>query len=192
MISEVYFVKAGNGAVKIGYSADFDRRFGEVMKMLPEKMEVLCRVPGDRRTEFYFHRKLQRSRIVGEWFRPDEDVVDTVQTINEKGILAIPDEYRATSIVESADSPIDDMKDQCREYCIAIAGPRVGSEKIKDLIKRVSDITGVTRRTVQMLWYREAGNVFARDYARLREVFEAREARLYMARASLVSDRAVG
>jgi hypothetical protein len=64
----IYFIKAKN-TVKIGYSANPEKRIKELQTGNPEKLELLLTIPGNRETEAAFHTYFDRARLEGEWFR---------------------------------------------------------------------------------------------------------------------------
>lgn len=66
--SVVYFAQRADGAVKIGFTDDVQRRLRELR---PEHgpLELLATIPGDKRTEGAFHRLYAEARLDGEWFR---------------------------------------------------------------------------------------------------------------------------
>ncbi|MBS7545089.1 GIY-YIG nuclease family protein [Ancylobacter oerskovii] len=176
MIGEVYFVQAEKGPVKIGFSTDVPRRIGQLQSGMREIMTLLAVMPGDRRTEYFFHQKLRAFRITGEWFHPSSDVLKAAQDASSVGLESVPPDYRPLPEYDPPSGFDDDMKSEARYYCIQIAGHRVGSETIRDLMRRVEKVTGVKLRTIQTIWYAERGIVHADVYRALREAFEAREA----------------
>jgi T5orf172 domain-containing protein len=70
----VYFILNHDGAyMKIGYSSDAPRRFGEVGLLLPG-LRLIGYIPGSKKTESWLHGKFQAHRERGEWFRHTEDL----------------------------------------------------------------------------------------------------------------------
>lgn len=176
MEGHVYFAEASNGSIKIGFTADVDRRLSELSYATGHPVSLLTAVFGDRKTEGYFHRKHSPDNLIGEWFRPSDEVLATIGDVKSRGLEAVPRPYRLEVPTSPALLELDEVAETCRDYCIAIGGERIGSEKIIDLINRVAALTGIHVRMVKMIWYREATSIKAHIYIRLKEVFEAREA----------------
>lgn len=57
-----------NSLVKIGRSVDVDRRFGDIQRMAPVRLEILWKTEGDWRLESQLHRVFRERRVHGEWF----------------------------------------------------------------------------------------------------------------------------
>ena len=177
MIGEVYFLQAEKGPIKIGFSLDVPKRIAGIQAGMREILTLLGRIPGDRRTEYFFHKTLAAHRIGGEWFFPDPPVLELVSRAIAEGLSAVHPDYRPLPEYESA--AVDDGDDilrECRDYCVLIAGERVGSEKIRDLIARAAKLTGLTWRKIAAIWYREKPKITASDYIAIKSVFEGREA----------------
>lgn len=69
---KLYAVKSGDGRrIKIGISADPQRRIANLQTAHGDKLEVLAIVEGGREREARLHRRLRKSRTSGEWFRAD-------------------------------------------------------------------------------------------------------------------------
>lgn len=64
----IYFIKALN-TVKIGYSANPEKRLKELQTGNSEKLELLLTIPGNKESEKAFHLYFDRARLNGEWFR---------------------------------------------------------------------------------------------------------------------------
>lgn len=63
----IYFVRCQK-AVKIGYTKNVVKRFGELQSANHTELELLTAIPGTLGTEALFHEVLKDSRIRGEWF----------------------------------------------------------------------------------------------------------------------------
>lgn len=176
-IETVYFIQAESGPVKIGYSSDVPQRLAQLQSGMREIMTLKATVSGDRALENYFHQTLRQSRVIGEWFSPTPMVIETIQAVAERGLAAVPPEYRPRPEYEPQDMrDDDDLLCECREYIIAIGGPRIGADRVMDMLGRVSKITGIGLRRVRGIWNRECRILEASEYIRLRECFEANEA----------------
>lgn len=75
----VYFIRAGEGPVKIGVARDPERRRRELQTGHPAPLRVIAAVPGDERVERYFHRLLAEDHLHGEWFKPSDEVRRVVE-----------------------------------------------------------------------------------------------------------------
>jgi hypothetical protein len=70
----VYFVRAGD-RVKIGKAKDVHKRLTDLQTSAPHKLELLAVAAGGYDEEGAYHRLFARSRLVGEWFRLDAEIV---------------------------------------------------------------------------------------------------------------------
>lgn len=78
--TRVYFIRnATSGHVKVGWSADPDRRLAQLQTASHDHLEVIASIPGGPETEHRIHRLLEPYRVSGEWFR-GEDMVHRVIT----------------------------------------------------------------------------------------------------------------
>jgi hypothetical protein len=65
----VYFLHAEDtNLVKIGWTADLDRRFDQLQTACPHKLRLLGVHIGPREVETIYHRDLAPYRQQGEWF----------------------------------------------------------------------------------------------------------------------------
>lgn len=76
----VYFIREGD-LIKIGYSAEVDKRAATIIKGLNGRGELLGSVPGDRSVEAYYHSLFAADREFGEWFRITDRLLAFIQTI---------------------------------------------------------------------------------------------------------------
>ena len=67
----IYFVKA-NDRVKIGYAEDPSSRIPSIQTSSPYKLEVLLIIDGSIEVERELHKRFQKYRITGEWFKYDD------------------------------------------------------------------------------------------------------------------------
>lgn len=76
----VYFARAAEtDLVKIGVSADVDRRLVGLRSATGLHVCELGRVPGDYSTEAALHRLLSPHRHHGEWYRPTREVLAALE-----------------------------------------------------------------------------------------------------------------
>lgn len=64
-----YFIRAENGATKIGVAWNVRSRLSALQSACPERLLLICRVPGGELAEAYFHEVLKDECVRGEWFR---------------------------------------------------------------------------------------------------------------------------
>jgi hypothetical protein len=79
--SFIYAVRAEDGAIKLGYTIDVERRRREFCKLDRGHVEVLGSTVGTMTEEQAIHRRLQAHRIEGEWYRPAAEVLEVVEWI---------------------------------------------------------------------------------------------------------------
>ncbi len=78
----VYFIQGQcGGAIKIGYSANPAKRLKELQTGYPDTLKILLMIPGSESTERTLHREFEASRLNGEWFRPDEYLLNRMKEI---------------------------------------------------------------------------------------------------------------
>jgi hypothetical protein len=66
----VYFIRAANGMIKIGYARDLWTRLRTLQSGHSEPLEILVYSRGDPVTEERLHEAFRRYRRGGEWFEP--------------------------------------------------------------------------------------------------------------------------
>lgn len=81
----VYFIQGlCGGAIKIGYSASPEKRLKELQTGYPDTLTILLMIPGSESTEATFHRQFDASRLKGEWFRPDDYLIEQIKELKAK------------------------------------------------------------------------------------------------------------
>lgn len=73
----IYFIQAGiDGPIKIGHTSlpDPMKRVKTLQASCPAKLTLLGTLPGDSAMESIIHRKLEKFRVYGEWFKDTEEV----------------------------------------------------------------------------------------------------------------------
>jgi hypothetical protein len=91
----IYFIADDfNGPVKIGITANIDRRIGQLQTGNPRSLKLMGFIKtesrkGDREIENALHKKYRDNNISGEWFLlyPDE-VLDEIRKFPNRGFLA--------------------------------------------------------------------------------------------------------
>lgn len=71
----VYFIRAGAGPIKIGFTTDIKRRLPGLQTSTPKRLRVLAVMPGRIGLERAMHQRFQEHRIAGEWFRPAPELL---------------------------------------------------------------------------------------------------------------------
>jgi hypothetical protein len=72
----IYFFVADSGLVKIGFSQDPNRRvkqFGDGA--------LIATIPGYLSTERAVHRRFEHLRCSGEWYEPDQELLDYIEAL---------------------------------------------------------------------------------------------------------------
>jgi hypothetical protein len=79
-MSDIYFIQAGSGPIKIGCASYPRRRLKELQCASHEKLKLLATIPGgDRTMEAELHRLLRPHQIRREWFKPVPAVMKVVR-----------------------------------------------------------------------------------------------------------------
>lgn len=73
-----YFIQQGSGEIKIGRSVQPRARMRTLQSENGAKLTFLMAVPFSRITESAAHRKFSHLRLHGEWFRPEQDLLDFI------------------------------------------------------------------------------------------------------------------
>lgn len=83
--SVVYIIGVSTIApVKIGTTASISTRLAEIERVKADRYDVMRIVPGGRSVETWLHNRFAASRIQGEWFEYDPDMLTvTVPTSDE-------------------------------------------------------------------------------------------------------------
>lgn len=83
--SWVYFVQQGdNGPIKIGYTKRKGLRLTALQNGNPERLRMVCAVPGGRALEYVLHKAFRGARLVGEWFTPTPRLVALMKELSPK------------------------------------------------------------------------------------------------------------
>lgn len=81
----VYMIQCeATARIKIGIADDVDARVADIQRMSPTKLNVVAEFPSDGATlEGYFHRVFERCRVHGEWFDPDDQMIEQIETYKQ-------------------------------------------------------------------------------------------------------------
>ena len=80
----IYFIAQSNKAfVKIGYtSKPIKKRLGALQTGNPFRLVVLDIITGNKRVEKAIHKKFDKYRFNGEWFRYSREIRDFIRDVN--------------------------------------------------------------------------------------------------------------
>ena len=78
----IYFIRAGEHGIKIGYTYELEKRLKCIQQHCPIKLEVICTMKGSALIEKELHRKFSHLKIHGEWFKPHMEIFDYISTIS--------------------------------------------------------------------------------------------------------------
>lgn len=96
-----YFVQAATGGpVKIGRTTKLKQRFADLKAGSPTDLQIVLVLFGDFENEW--HRRFSSARMHGEWFRPDEDLLDAIRESGGNPILEV-DSLSIEQMGDSAD-----------------------------------------------------------------------------------------
>ena len=70
----VYFVGSADGKVKIGTSANIEKRFDALQTAASVKLTLLLTIPGGSEVETELHRRFANLRETGEWFEHTDEL----------------------------------------------------------------------------------------------------------------------
>jgi hypothetical protein len=77
--SHVYFMRAGDGPVKIGCSLNPEARRRKLQTASGERLKILAVMPGGREHEHYLHGIFAGDRKQGEWFSPSRRLLTFIE-----------------------------------------------------------------------------------------------------------------
>jgi hypothetical protein len=77
----IYFIRAANGAIKIGYSVNPVARLATMQTGSPVHLELVAVVTGTQRDEKALHAQFAEHRISGEWFEPAPALIAMVNSL---------------------------------------------------------------------------------------------------------------
>jgi len=83
--SDLYFIRSGDGPIKIGVSVDPKKRLKGLQTAHPFKLELLCVVSGAGRKESEYHQRFAEFRLEGEWFSPAPEILSEISRLSTQG-----------------------------------------------------------------------------------------------------------
>jgi hypothetical protein len=84
MTKTVYCIRS-NGLLKIGYSAQFEKRLSGLRGASAADVVVVMTLPAARNVEAALHRRLAAHRVRHEWFRDEPEVLSVLTDVKENG-----------------------------------------------------------------------------------------------------------
>lgn len=78
----VYFIRFGE-MVKIGFAINVAKRLRNLQAGSPGQFELLGAVPGTPLDELTLHRKFEKLRSTGEWFKADPALLNYIHTATQ-------------------------------------------------------------------------------------------------------------
>lgn len=154
--SSIYFV-GGLNYIKIGYSADFKRRFLQLASWFPTRLEVIACIGIEReiglKTEAIIHKELRAHRSNGEWF-VDCDAVRAKAYDGLQSGFVKPDAAKSISgriITGEVIWASNALK--------LIAAPIGLNEPISKRLRRAADTVGVSHTRAFDIWYQKARQI---------------------------------
>jgi hypothetical protein len=76
----IYFAQRPDGAIKIGFCGDVERRMLELRKRA-RGLVLLATMPGDKRTELRLHKAFASSALGEEWFSPSDALLSFISPL---------------------------------------------------------------------------------------------------------------
>lgn len=102
---KVYFIQAGdNGAIKIGYTDNVNKRLKQIQTGNPYKLNLLKVINGNYETERTIHKLFSKDRLEGEWFTPTKELLKFID-------IGIKD--NETTSCDNNSNHIFDFKNKC-------------------------------------------------------------------------------
>jgi len=80
--SLVYFIRSGDGPIKIGIAQDVEKRRRSLQTAHPAPLVTLATTDGGFQKERAYHRKFAKHRLEGEWFAPHADILAEIERLN--------------------------------------------------------------------------------------------------------------
>lgn len=89
--TQVYFIEAENGLIKIGVSVNPAKRARDILSISPIKVRLIIAYPGDGRDERAAHQRYRQSRAWNEWFHCTDELAIFVERERGLGVKHILD-----------------------------------------------------------------------------------------------------
>ena len=179
MKGHVYFGKMSNGAIKIGFTTNIEQRLSNLFYAVPGGVDLLASANATPHGEKWLHQKFKHLRISGEWFKPDDELLQFIEQVRSIGNRAMPKECRADGVEEvKRFKPDEEVAEICRDFIRQIAAPAELGRFIGDQLAAAAERSGMSLRRITAIWYDEARAIRADEFLHLQECAEARTAAL--------------
>jgi ribosome-binding protein aMBF1 (putative translation factor) len=81
-MSMIYFIEnIETKHIKIGFTTNVKHRLGQLQTSSPHELRVLSVCEGDDKYEKELHSRFNESRLKGEWFNPDKELLDHIKSL---------------------------------------------------------------------------------------------------------------
>lgn len=149
----VYFIADGGDFIKIGYTANIDKRFAALRGSNTKPLTLIGCVDGTRRHELALHELLAEHRGPGEWFRDCPDVREVVRIALSEGFSAfeVPPERTA------------ELSQSMRE-AMEMANIVIAYTNQRDALSTIETIYGIKSGLLWRLKYRPGNDLFVGEY----------------------------
>lgn len=78
----IYFIRKGKtGPIKIGRTSDIENRLKGLQTGSELKLNLIKTIPGNPKLEAYLHEKFKSIRLEGEWFSPDNNLLNLIKFV---------------------------------------------------------------------------------------------------------------
>lgn len=96
-IGWVYFIQCRTGPIKIGWAVDVEARRRDLQIGCPDELRVLASIAAPPDLERELHQRFATHRYRGEWFWPDQILLDFIRSIpNHSPTRFNPNSYSMT------------------------------------------------------------------------------------------------
>lgn len=140
-------MRAEDAAIKIGFTKQSVRsRFSNIQTHNHLNLEILSVFDGDAEMEDRLHRKFERFRIRGEWYRPVPELLEFIKTLPPYAWKRKRSRHRKTNLKQRGlatplNIPIPDvMRDELRRACLAAGGRSAFAAKVSVTDGYIRDI----------------------------------------------------
>lgn len=162
--SSIYFI-GGLGYIKIGYSADFKRRFLELAGSFPTPLDIIACIGVERnvglKIEALLHRELKQHRVNGEWFVDCAAVRAKANEGLESGFV------RPDTSKNAAGQLIKSEVVWASDALKRIATPIDLNEPISKRLRRAADAVGISHTRAFDIWYQKARQISQPEMQRI-------------------------
>jgi hypothetical protein len=167
MTEVVYFARATDSRIKIGFTADSSKRLANLSSAIGRDIELLATVPGSRDLEQHLHERFAAARDKGEWFLPTEDLLGFIERVRANGSLAIPAGFNP---LPKDKKPVSDEKAEAelaKRLIWKCAGPSSWEEGKPAVLARAARHAGLTYSKSRRIAYGEKVTITYSDMVRM-------------------------